>query len=790
MPSRARAPAIAGQQEDDPSPNRIGHIRRFKMAQVINTNIASLNAQRNLNTSQGSLATSLQRLSSGLRINSAKDDAAGLAISERMTSQVRGLDQARRNANDGISLAQTAEGALQESGNILQRIRELAVQSANATNSASDRLALNSEVNQLIAELDRISNTTSFNGLKLIDGSYTAQTFQVGAFSRESISVNIGAATSDRLGINKVYSNNPVATDAISAATQSTTAAEIRPRGAFSTEAGAASAITAAVPLQNITVADASGNMQTVSVAAGSELNDVRTALISASSVGVTAGTTTVDYAAHSLTVSLSASTWVTDPTTPDSFSLTIGNGSTGANNSLALTVTASGNGFEADLATAVAAFNGNAAKPSQITLALDGTSLTILQDGSGTTDATTQIAVSAATTDGGVVTASIGGTALTGGTGGTPPSGAGDTYVQVAGGLINFGQADEIVSVTSDASEANTIFAADQGAIGIALTDTSAGNNVAAQTLTINGQTPKTVTVAENASARDIAAAINGVASETGVQASARTNALLSGLSADGVVSFNLNGTDISAFVTTADMSNLADALNAKTSGTGVIAKLSVDKQSITLEAQFGDDIAIKDFTSSAATTSSPVSLSVQGLKSDEGVGLVNSGLAVRLTDDKSANPPDSTVIGGEIEFKSPGTYFSVSSSINETAGGLFQGSADQLQAGALQDVKSIDISTVENATRALDIVDGALAKVNGIRADLGAVQNRFEATIANLQINSENLSAARSRIRDTDFAAETANLTRAQILQQAGTAMLAQANALPNQVLSLLQG
>ncbi|MDX9700832.1 MAG: flagellin domain-containing protein, partial [Rhodocyclaceae bacterium] len=178
------------------------------MAQVINTNVPSLNAQRNLNTSQGALSTSLQRLSSGLRINSAKDDAAGLAISDRMTSQIRGLDQARRNSNDGISLAQTAEGALQESGNILQRIRELSVQSANATNSASDRLALNSEVNQLIAELDRIAGTTSFNGLKLIDGSYTAQTFQVGAFARETITVNIGAATSDRLGINKVASSN------------------------------------------------------------------------------------------------------------------------------------------------------------------------------------------------------------------------------------------------------------------------------------------------------------------------------------------------------------------------------------------------------------------------------------------------------------------------------------------------------------------------------------------------------------------------------------------------------
>ena len=136
------------------------------MAITINTNVTSLNAQRNLGKSQGSLANSMQRLSSGLRINSAKDDAAGLAISDRMTSQIRGLNQAARNANDGISLAQTAEGALQESTNILQRMRELAVQSANDTNSASDRASLNDEVTQLKAELDRIAETTEFNGQK------------------------------------------------------------------------------------------------------------------------------------------------------------------------------------------------------------------------------------------------------------------------------------------------------------------------------------------------------------------------------------------------------------------------------------------------------------------------------------------------------------------------------------------------------------------------------------------------------------------------------------------------
>jgi flagellin len=172
------------------------------MALTINTNVASLNAQRNLGKSQGALNNSMQRLSSGLRINSAKDDAAGLAISDRMTAQIRGLNQAARNANDGISLAQTAEGALQESTNILQRMRELAVQSANDTNSTTDRASLNSEVTQLKAELNRIAETTEFNGKKLLDGTMSDATFQVGANAgaNQAISFSISSAKGEDLG--------------------------------------------------------------------------------------------------------------------------------------------------------------------------------------------------------------------------------------------------------------------------------------------------------------------------------------------------------------------------------------------------------------------------------------------------------------------------------------------------------------------------------------------------------------------------------------------------------------
>src|SRR4051794_8074248 len=196
------------------------------MPQVINTNVASLNAQRNLTTSQGQLATALQRLSSGLRINSAKDDAAGLAISERFTTQIRGMDQAARNANDGISLSQTAEGAMGEISNNLQRIRELAVQSRNATNSASDRAALNAEAQQLKSEIDRVAGNTSFNGVKLLDGSFQSQVFQVGANQGETISIDqIVNASSASLGSWTATGSAAVATNSAASGAFTTTAA-------------------------------------------------------------------------------------------------------------------------------------------------------------------------------------------------------------------------------------------------------------------------------------------------------------------------------------------------------------------------------------------------------------------------------------------------------------------------------------------------------------------------------------------------------------------------------------
>ena len=297
------------------------------MAAIINTNVISLNAQRNLNSSQNALATTLQRLSSGLRINSASDDAAGLAISERMTSQIRGLNQAVRNANDGISMSQTAEGALGEIGNNLQRIRELAVQSRNASNSASDRTALNNEVQQLKAEIDRVASTTTFNGIKLIDGTFTHQAFQVGANVGETISITglVNAQTTS-LGTTTTYASTVtgVAATAFTAGTDDIAAGDIKINGvdigAITAAGGApaqgaavAAAINLATGATGVTAsADAAGlvtlnsvSSEGIEIAFSGAANTARTGLTAAT----TAATTTVTQGFASLAIDTTANT-------------------------------------------------------------------------------------------------------------------------------------------------------------------------------------------------------------------------------------------------------------------------------------------------------------------------------------------------------------------------------------------------------------------------------------------------------------------------------------------------
>jgi len=865
--------------------------------------------------SQSSLTTSLQRLSSGLRINSAKDDAAGLAISNRFTSQIRGLTQASRNANDGISLAQTAEGALSESTSIMQRVRELAIQSANSTNSSQDRLSLQSEVNQLVSELDRIANTTSFNGLKLLDGSFTAQSFQIGAEANQTINVNVSGATADTLGINKVSSENTQtgiekATSAFSVDVSGT---------AFNAAAGdatASAALTTLIADQTITVG---GQSIPVNLATGNrDASEIAAALDGVTGVRATASPNSASF---SVTTPLSADdgdvvtfdlvTGDGDQSSTIAFKVDSGNYSTQFNAAVQTAVDAinTANGNDGDLtynsttrtvtsaagrnvgienfdvqdnaSVVLSGFSNNTLLDGTgISLSIDGDAVTItnatyadaatfnaaIASGDLIQDLADDINGTAALITKGVTATVIGtgagrtleitrglvdGTGAEGGldisavtiTGGTADNNGGftatriDDGTQVGGGassvLIDDGTANEAATVTAQVVETDTISFAGQlvtevggagneaaiqvasisvfmetaglsitsdvaggalggGADGIlniaaggnfatqtagsALSDVSGGNFSAAQTLAITGDGTANVTFDADSTAAEIAAAVNKVSDTTGVSANARTTATISGLSSDGVVSLTLNGSTVTANVTTTDLSSLATAINDKSGATGVSAEISVDDLSITLTHSTGEDIDFLNFSHSESGAGAE-SLVIKG----------GEGAAVTLQDGTTVDQ-DSTVVGGNIEFQSNGS-FTVASNVAAIDGGLFAGASNVTNASSLQAVNEIDISTVSGANSAIDITDGALAKIDSIRADLGAIQNRFETTISNLNTSVENFSAARSRIQDTDFAAETANLTRSQILQQAGVAMLAQANSLPQLVLSLLQ-
>ena len=446
------------------------------MAQIINTNLPSLNAQRNLGATQNSLATSLERLSTGLRINSAKDDAAGLAISERFTTQIRGLNQAVRNANDGISFSQVAEGALGTIGDALQRIRELSIQAINDTNSATDRQALNNEVSQLIAEVSRVANSTQFNGQNILDGTLGDLTFQVGANQNQTIKVGGVDSRTAQLG---------AALD---------TGASID-----------TSAIT--FPLTDVVI-----NGFTVDLSDTGSLSDVLNAI----------NTALPDTGVQAIRATSTEATLAYDPTNADTININGVDIATGAGEAIA---------------DVVAKINDRSAQTG-VTAVVDGTDI---------------------------------------------------VFTNAEAGSIAISSTDSINGGTDVAFEAGFTLATDVG---------------------------KTITVA---------------------------------------------GTDAAAL--------------------GI------------------DGIAAADNTLAA-----------------------------------------------------------------------------------------VDVLSGANANDALLTLDFALQQVNGLRAELGAVQTRFESTISNLSITAENLSAARSRIQDADFAAETANLTRAQILQQAGTSVLAQANAIPQNVLNLL--
>lgn len=738
------------------------------MGLTINTNVMSLNAQRNLGTSQSQLAKSMQRLSSGLRINSAKDDAAGLGISDRMTSQIRGLNQAVRNSNDGISLAQTAEGALQESTNILQRMRELAVQSANDTNSASDRQSLQAEVNQLKQELTRIAETTKFNGKALLDGTMNNAQFQVGANANEVITFGIDSARAVDLGnesLTTTSADGVANANGIESATYSGNIANASGTEMGAVNAQATGTTVNGVTTEDLTVRDADGNVVgSYTVGANAQASTIATNLSLIDGVTATARNQ----------VNLVG---VADA----------GTGTTSIQSGTGATVTVGAAVDITDASALLTAITGHA------NYATSGFTAALNDAGDGVVLSNTDgddFIISALTNND--TTFNV--TGLKGTTSGTAVFGTA-TAVNVVSGQVT-AYLDDGLTIESDQatgyfSTAGADTAVETVKAGSA--DTSGMNFVGAQDLTIVGPAgSETVAIGADSTAYGIANAVNAVSADTGVTADARTVATISDLSENGTVTFGLRGTQaadavvtINATVTTSDLSSLAQAINNEAGRTGITAVLSGSNDEIELVQAEGYDIMISNFTHSAAidsavdVTGNETSIKISG----------NEGTAVSLLDGGINSTLDSTVVGGQVTF-SASDDFNVTSSISATAkgGSIFPGENGSANTSTLSSVDQIDITTVSGSADAIRTIDGAIAQIDTMRGDLGAIQNRFESTIANLSNVSENLSAARSRILDADIAQETSNMTKQNILQQAGVSILAQANQAPQLALSLL--
>ncbi|WP_295401269.1 flagellin [uncultured Thiocystis sp.] len=733
------------------------------MAMVINTNVASLNAQRNITKSQGSLSQSMERLSSGLRINSAKDDAAGSAIVSRLTSQVKGLDQAVRNANDGISLVQTAEGALSESSNILQRMRELSVQSANGTYTSGNRTTLNAETQQLVKELDRISSSTNFNGLNLLDGTSQDVKLQIGAEANQTITVSIGTLDAKSLGVSEsvgVGSIGRTASETVVAhATASTVAAAMSAAVSNSTT-GTQALGTGDLVINGIAIDSAKGSSDNAS-AYGKEASAISTAAaINAKSdqTGVTAivGETRVGGSAMATGPGLGGAATGVIALNGVKINLTISAVATGtasADNAANRANIIKAINLESDRTGVIATDSGTdnggitltAADGRNISLHMASGSLSAANTGIGGL-ATTAGALGVSLTTGTVTLVSSGGKPIeitSGSEGHSIDAGFTEgTYT---------GNATQISSKLADSTQAMT-------AGNVFVNGVSVGPSYATDDTASSGS--------KAASAIAKAAAFNSVSDKTGVTATVNQNradnttAQVSGAAS---VAGTINGVSFVGFNTTvgdlsANRTALVNAINEISDQTGVKAidtgeKGSADGGGVQLVAEDGRNI-------------------ITNISNGENVGF-DAGAKTFVGEFTLSSDKEITITRG--------------TDTNLSYSGLALGNYGGGKDG--QSLSSIDISTVDGANKAIKAIDNALETVNNVRADLGAVNNRLDFTINNLSSISQNATASRSRIQDADFASETAMLSRSQVLQQASSAMLAQANSAPQQVLSLLR-
>jgi flagellin len=651
------------------------------MALIINTNIASLTAQRNLGLNNTQLQKSLERLSSGLRVNRSADDAAGLSIANKLSFQSRGLNQAVRNAGDATSLVQTAEGAFNVVTNILGRLRELAVQAASDTNTTADRQTLKSEADLLTAELTRLATTTQFNGANLLDGSFSSGKVQVGANADQTISFSLADARASQLGKFTNFSAD------IANGVGSTGAAGQSGFGAFT--AGEFN-INGQLVGATATTDDQVSVLELFYKAAG----------VGAGSIALGSGLTSATAGLSEAAISFSAAS---ASTSNIAFGLAAGTTAIYINGTA---ITSLANGCGTSLisvgitGSTVNAYSSNSAFVSAFVAKVNAAGITNVTARQNV-DGSTYALVSTKGTDIKLAVSNAAG-------------------VAVGSALSNYGLASQIVG----------------------------SGNASVEVSTYNGQS--------GAIAK--AAAINTVSSRSGVTATAQGNAFsqTTAIAAGALVAGDLiiNGISIDATtgITASDgTGGLRAAINAKTALSGVVASVNTSG-GLVLSATDGRNISI--FSGASGVT----------------VAGVAAGVDVYRAAIKFVSNDAVTFTGTTTDVGNLNTNTSYTPDLTNS-------------------LSLLDISTQVGANTAITSIDAALSQVSKSRSDVGALQSRLDLTVQSLQTASENQKAAESRIRDADFAYETAVFTRNQILVQAGTAILAQANSSTQIALQLLK-
>ena len=740
---------------------------------VINTNVKALGASASLSKVEKSLSQAMERLSTGQRINSAKDDAAGLAITNRMTAQIRGYAVAIRNANDGLSMAQTAEGAMSQVSSMLQRMRELAVQAATGTMSAADRKSLQEEVAQLNSEIDNIATKTNHNNIKLLDGSAGEIQLQTGVFATDNMKIGFSSVQTKDIGIGNKPSitSNGVSAEKFAAGDLLINGVSIGESVAeddkLSTNFVNASAIAKAAAINRESAK--TGVVATVgeTIAYGSRMEILGAAQTGTISIN---GIATASF------------TLAADATTEAN------------RKSVALAIN------EISSQTGVVASNTADDNQGIVLTAADGRNIYIELDGL-TTEGTGLALNNTGETIGGVTLTDgeqgvwIGNYSLTNYNGspieiGTAEGNTLDNLSQagLAAGSYGTGSAQSVTArrdyvagndakfIDGDATtsplrqlQGDTLIIND-----VAIDASSAGDD--------NASFVGSVGVFEGSSrassAIAIAAAINRKSSITGVSAIAEPNVIygtgFEGYTA-GTMSIFINGVAVAENQSLGTLDSVISAINAKQGSTGVVAQQYGEGLKLVAADGRNISVSVKTDDNDAEVSAKAIGLQDQIIgKEDDGSDAVTYFASVRLISDK------------EFSVKSGSEGNNESDSNFDALGfkrGTFGGSDNGLKVG------SVNISTASGATAAIYALDAAIETVSAMQSRAGAYQNRLEAVVSNLTESNQNMSAARSRILDTDYATETTNLAKSQIIQQAATAMLAQANQSAQTVLALLK-